>query len=59
MYIRKADGRQRPLSITSLEDKITQRVVVGVLNSSCGARKLRPLRQVALTMPGWPLGGIE
>ena len=33
MYIPKADGRHRPLGIASLEDKITQRAVVGVLNS--------------------------
>jgi RNA-directed DNA polymerase len=33
VYIPKADGRQRPLGIASLEDKITQRAVVGVLNS--------------------------
>src|SRR5437870_1305696 len=31
-YIPKADGRQRPLSIASLEDKVAQRAVVGVLN---------------------------
>jgi group II intron reverse transcriptase/maturase len=33
VYISKADGRQRPLGIASLEDKITQRAVVGVLNN--------------------------
>src|SRR5947207_460988 len=32
-YIAKADGRQRPLGIASLEDKIVQRAVVGVLNA--------------------------
>ncbi len=32
-YISKADGRQRPLGIASLEDKIVQRAVVEVLNA--------------------------
>lgn len=33
VYILKADGRQRPLGIASLEDKIVQRAVVEVLNA--------------------------
>jgi hypothetical protein len=32
-YIPKADGRQRPLGIAALEDKIVQRTVVEVLNA--------------------------
>ena len=32
-FIPKADGRQRPLGIASLEDKIVQRAVVQILNA--------------------------
>jgi RNA-directed DNA polymerase len=32
-YIPKPDGRQRPLGVTTLEDKIVQRAVVEVLNA--------------------------
>jgi RNA-directed DNA polymerase len=32
VYIEKADGRQRPLGIAALEDKIVQHAVVAVLN---------------------------
>jgi group II intron reverse transcriptase/maturase len=32
-YIPKADGRQRPLAIAALEDKIVQRATVSVLNA--------------------------
>jgi len=32
-YIPKPDGRQRPLGVTALEDKIVQRTTTGVLNA--------------------------
>jgi group II intron reverse transcriptase/maturase len=32
-FIPKPDGRQRPLGVTALEDKIVQRAMVGVLNA--------------------------
>jgi RNA-directed DNA polymerase len=33
VYIAKADGRQRPLGVTTLEDKLVQRATVEVLNT--------------------------
>jgi RNA-directed DNA polymerase len=34
-YIPKLDGRQRPLAVAALEDKIVQRAVVAVLSAIC------------------------
>ena len=33
VYIPKPDGRQRPLAVAALEDKIVQRATVAVLNA--------------------------
>jgi retron-type reverse transcriptase len=33
VYIQKEDGRQRPLGIAALEDKIVQQAVVTILNA--------------------------
>ena len=37
VYIPKPDGRQRPLGVAALEDKILQRAVVEVLNAIYGS----------------------
>ena len=56
VYIPKADGRQRPLAVAALEDKIVQRATVAVLNAIYEEDFLgfsygfRP--DVARTMPG-------
>ena len=33
VYIPKPDGRQRPLAVAALEDKIGQRATIGVMNA--------------------------
>ena len=33
VYIPKPDGRQRPLAVAALEDKIVQRATIGVMNA--------------------------
>ncbi len=44
-YIPKPDGRQRPLGIAALEDKILQRAVVEVLNAIYGKRRTTGMRK--------------
>ena len=44
-YIPKPDGRQRPLGIAALEDKVLQRAVVEVLNAIYGKRRTTGMRK--------------
>ena len=45
VYIPKPDGRQRPLGVAALEDKILQRAVVEVLNAIYGKRRTTGMRK--------------
>ena len=45
VFIPKPDGRQRPLGVTALEDKILQRAVVEVLNAIYGKRRTTGMRK--------------
>ena len=40
-YIPKADGRQRPIAIAALEDKVVQRATVAMLNAIWAALRSR------------------
>jgi hypothetical protein len=44
-YIPKPDGRQRPLGVAALEDKIVQRAVAEVLNAIYGKRRTTGMRK--------------
>src|SRR5437899_1887186 len=48
IYIPKEDGRQRPISIPSLEDKIVQRATVKLLNAIYEQLHRRPLNDLVL-----------
>ena len=45
VFIPKPDGRQRPLGVASLEDKILQRAVVEVLNAIYGKRRTTGMKK--------------
>ena len=45
VFIPKPDGRQRPLGVAALEDKILQRAVVEVLNAIYGKRRTTGMRK--------------
>ena len=44
-YIPKPDGRQRPLGVAALEDKVLQRAVAEVLNAVYGKRRTTGMRK--------------
>jgi hypothetical protein len=45
VYIPKPDGRQRPLGVAAVEDKILQRALVEVLNAIYGKRRTTGMRK--------------
>jgi hypothetical protein len=45
VYIPKPDGRQRPLGVAALEDKILQRTLVEVLNAIYGKRRTTGMKE--------------
>ena len=45
VYMPKPDGRQRPLGVAALEDKILQRALVEVLNAIYGKRRTTGMRK--------------
>lgn len=52
IYISKADGRQRPLGIAALEDKVVQQAVVTILNQLYGSTsKASPTGSVPAAAP--------
>jgi retron-type reverse transcriptase len=44
VFIPKPDGRQRPLGIAALEDKIVQRALVEVMNAAYSGEGAQPFR---------------
>jgi RNA-directed DNA polymerase len=54
VYIEKADGRQRPLAVPAIEDKLVQHAVVTIFAASPVVR-VSPLRAVSIRSACWGL----